>query len=103
MKEANIPPDSRSKFNADQLSSISDANVEITALILTYNEADNIGPCIESLTWADRIVVYDSFSDDETAELAEVAGAELLRIHFIITRNSAMPLWTAWKLIGFFL
>jgi glycosyltransferase involved in cell wall biosynthesis len=41
----------------------------ITPLILTYNEAPNIGRTLEQLTWARDIVVIDSFSDDETLEI----------------------------------
>ena len=43
---------------------------QITPLILTYNEAPNIGRTLESLSWASDIVVVDSFSDDETLEIA---------------------------------
>ena len=41
----------------------------ITPLILTYNEAANIGRTLEQLRWARDIVVVDSFSDDETLEI----------------------------------
>ncbi len=42
----------------------------ISALIITYNEAANIGACIDSLTGvADEIIVVDSFSTDATAEI----------------------------------
>ena len=43
---------------------------QITPLILTYNEAPNIGRTLQALTWARDIVVVDSFSDDETLEIA---------------------------------
>jgi glycosyltransferase involved in cell wall biosynthesis len=43
---------------------------QITPLILTYNEAPNIARTLESLRWASEIVVLDSFSTDETAEIA---------------------------------
>jgi glycosyltransferase involved in cell wall biosynthesis len=43
---------------------------QITPLILTYNEAPNLGRTLENLSWARDIVVVDSFSDDETLELA---------------------------------
>src|SRR5688500_4685377 len=43
---------------------------EITPLILTYNEAANIDRTLERLAWARDIVVVDSFSDDETVEIA---------------------------------
>jgi glycosyltransferase involved in cell wall biosynthesis len=42
---------------------------KITPLILTYNEAPNIGRTLEQLCWARDIVVVDSFSDDETLEI----------------------------------
>jgi glycosyltransferase involved in cell wall biosynthesis len=42
---------------------------KITPLILTYNEAPNIGRTLDQLRWARDIVVVDSFSDDETLEI----------------------------------
>ena len=38
----------------------------ITPLVLTFNEAPNIGRTLEKLTWAKEILVLDSFSTDET-------------------------------------
>lgn len=43
----------------------------ITPVILTYNEAPNIERTLSELTWAKRIVVMDSFSDDETQSLCQ--------------------------------
>ena len=43
---------------------------QITPLILTYNEAPNIGRTLQRLTWARDIVVVDSFSTDTTVEIA---------------------------------
>lgn len=42
---------------------------QITPLILTYNEAPNIGRNLERLWWAKEIVVVDSYSDDATLEI----------------------------------
>ncbi|MDF3075745.1 MAG: glycosyl transferase [Alphaproteobacteria bacterium] len=42
---------------------------EITPLILTYNEAANIGRSLQQLSWASRVVVVDSGSTDATVEL----------------------------------
>lgn len=42
---------------------------KITPLILTYNEAPNIGRTLAQLGWARDIVVVDSFSNDETLEI----------------------------------
>jgi glycosyltransferase involved in cell wall biosynthesis len=41
-------------------------------MILTYNEAPNIGRTLDRLRWADDIVVVDSFSDDETLEIVSL-------------------------------
>ena len=43
----------------------------ITTLILTYNEAPNIARALGVLNWAKDIVVVDSFSDDDTVEIAK--------------------------------
>ena len=51
----------------------------ITPLILTYNEAANIGRTLEQLRWARHIVVVDSFSDDDTLEI--ISGFPQVRIH----------------------
>jgi glycosyltransferase involved in cell wall biosynthesis len=42
---------------------------QITPLILTYNEAANIERSLQSLTWASRIVIIDSYSTDETLDI----------------------------------
>ncbi len=42
---------------------------KISIVIITHNEAKNIVECLESVKWADEIVVLDSFSDDETVEI----------------------------------
>lgn len=42
----------------------------ITPLILTFNEAPNLRRTLEKLTWAKDILVVDSFSTDETLEIA---------------------------------
>ncbi|SJZ46843.1 glycosyltransferase family 2 protein [Selenihalanaerobacter shriftii] len=41
------------------------------ALVLTYNEEENIIDCLESINWIDELVVVDSYSEDETVELAK--------------------------------
>ncbi len=51
--------------------------MQLTAIILTLNEQQHIRDCIASLQWADRILVFDSFSQDQTVEFAQEAGAEI--------------------------
>ena len=54
----------------------------LTAIILTHDEADNVVACVESLRWTERIVVFDSFSADDTPALARNAGADVLQYQF---------------------
>jgi len=42
---------------------------QITPLLLTYNEAPNIGRTLDKLSWARDIVVVDSLSSDETGAM----------------------------------
>ncbi len=42
---------------------------EITPLVLTFNEAPNIERCLKRLSWAARLVVLDSNSTDDTADI----------------------------------
>ena len=44
--------------------------MKITATVITLNEEHNIAAALESLAWADEIVVVDSHSTDETAAIA---------------------------------
>jgi glycosyltransferase involved in cell wall biosynthesis len=48
----------------------------LSVVIITFNEEENIGKCIESVKRiADEIVVVDSFSTDKTSVVATAAGA----------------------------
>ncbi len=58
------------------------AEPELTAVILTLNESEHIEDCVRSLAWADRVIVFDSFSQDETVRLAAAAGADVLQSAF---------------------
>ena len=55
----------------------------LTAVILTKNEAIHLARCISSLErCAERVVVVDSFSTDNTVEIARNAGAEVFEHPF---------------------
>lgn len=45
-------------------------NTNISVLINTFNEEKNIRNCLESVKWADEIIVVDMYSDDRTVEIA---------------------------------
>jgi glycosyltransferase involved in cell wall biosynthesis len=43
----------------------------ISAVIITKNEEDRIKDCLESVTWADEIIIVDSFSTDTTVNICK--------------------------------
>lgn len=54
----------------------------LSILILTLNEEQNLPACLESVKWADDIVVLDSYSTDQTVEIAKGAGARVVQRKF---------------------
>lgn len=56
--------------------------MNISVLILTYNEAINLSDCIRSVSFSDDVVVLDSFSSDETVNIANSFGATVLERKF---------------------
>ena len=44
---------------------------KISVTIITKNEEKNIGRCLESLKWADEIIVVDNDSEDRTVEICK--------------------------------
>src|SRR5262249_55615268 len=57
-------------------------NMSLTAIILTRNESEHIVECINSVRFADDIIVFDSFSTDDTVEKAQAAGARVIQHPF---------------------
>lgn len=53
-------------------------NTKLSVIIITLNEADNIQACLESVAWADEIIVVDSGSSDDTLSICEEMGAKVL-------------------------
>jgi len=65
----------------------------LAVVILTRNESAFIEACIESVRWADRVVVFDSYSEDDTVERARACGAEVMQHPFenyAAQRNAAL-------------
>jgi (heptosyl)LPS beta-1,4-glucosyltransferase len=65
----------------------------LAAIVLTRNEERHIAACLESLAWADKLVVFDDFSTDRTIELAGAQGAHVLQHpleNFAAQRNAAL-------------
>jgi len=54
----------------------------VTVLIPTRNEEANLAACINSVAWADEVVVFDSLSTDRTVEIAGEAGGRVVQRAF---------------------
>ena len=65
----------------------------ISVLILTKNEEQDLGRCLESLQWCHDIYVFDSFSTDNTTKIAIDAGVQVVQRIFdgyASQRNAAL-------------
>ncbi|MBN1461153.1 MAG: glycosyltransferase family 2 protein [Armatimonadetes bacterium] len=66
----------------------------LTALVTTYNEGAIIAETLGRLSFADEILVVDSFSEDDTPNLARTAGARVLQHEYespSAQKNWALP------------
>ncbi|MGI8469889.1 MAG: glycosyltransferase family 2 protein [Pyrinomonadaceae bacterium] len=52
--------------------------MKISACVIAFNEEKNIRRAIESVLWADEILVVDSESADATREIADELGAKVI-------------------------
>ena len=48
-----------------------DNRYPLSVVIITKNEQDKLPRCLESVKWADEIIVVDDYSSDKTIEIAE--------------------------------
>ncbi len=53
--------------------------VPLTVVIITKNEESRIRPCLESVAWADEIIVLDDESADNTCQIAAEFGAKVIK------------------------
>ena len=49
----------------------------LTCVVITKNEEANIHDCLESIRWAEELIVVDAESRDRTVELARTSGAKV--------------------------
>src|SRR3989344_2860401 len=67
---------------------------KISVVINTLNEASDLEQALESLKWADEIIVCDMYSDDNSVEIAKKYGAKVVfhkRVsHVELARNYAI-------------
>ncbi len=67
---------------------------KLTILIPTFNEERNIRDAIASASWADEVLVVDSFSTDNTLTIAREMNARILEHEYINSatqKNWAIP------------
>jgi glycosyltransferase involved in cell wall biosynthesis len=50
---------------------------KISVVVNTRNEEANLKRCLESVKWADEVVVVDMYSEDKTKEIAKKMGAKV--------------------------
>lgn len=55
---------------------------KISVYIIAYNQVEKLPDAIQSVWWADEIVVVDSHSTDGTTALAEKMGARVVQVPF---------------------
>jgi len=55
----------------------------ISATVICKNEEENIRECLESIRWADEIIVVDSFSKDKTVEIAKEFTDKIYEIKWL--------------------
>jgi glycosyltransferase involved in cell wall biosynthesis len=66
----------------------------LTAIIPTYNEEATLRDCLESVRFADEILVVDSFSTDRTLDIAREHGVRILQHEYVYSarqKNWAIP------------
>lgn len=75
----------------------------LSAIVITYNEKDNISDCLESINWADEIIVLDSNSEDNTVQISKRYTQNVIntgKISYAQKRNQGIGLakgdWILW-------
>ena len=52
---------------------------KLSVIVTTFNEEINVAECLESVLWADEILLVDSFSTDRTVEIARTFPITVLQ------------------------
>ena len=59
---------------------MNESREKLSAIVTSFNEAVNIKECLESVAFADEVLLVDSFSTDSTLDLArQVPGVRILQ------------------------
>ncbi|HLB02792.1 MAG TPA: glycosyltransferase, partial [Nitrospiria bacterium] len=56
---------------------------KLSVTLITYNEETNIQEALESVRWADEIIVLDSFSPDRTLEICKKYTDKIISHEFV--------------------
>jgi len=91
---ARVYPGSLPRCKSRKLIPSMPAPLSITVLIPTFNEERNLQACLDSVSWADEILVVDSLSSDRTVAIAVAAGARVIAQKCVTIeqqKNWAMP------------
>lgn len=67
----------------------------VSVVFIVKDEADRIGPSLDSVRWAEEVLVADTGSSDGTPDLARAAGARVESIPwegYVASRNRALAL-----------
>jgi glycosyltransferase involved in cell wall biosynthesis len=56
--------------------------IPVSVMIFTLNEEVHLPSCLDALSWADDIIVVDSFSSDRTRTICEERGARFFQNRF---------------------
>jgi glycosyltransferase involved in cell wall biosynthesis len=54
----------------------------ISVYIIAFNEIEKVSAAIQSVKWADEIILVDSHSTDGTADIATTLGARVVQVDF---------------------
>ena len=65
---------------------------KISVLLPTFNNEKIIRDCLESVKWADEILVVDSFSTDHTLDICREYGARIVQHEYI--QSAKQKNWT---------
>lgn len=64
----------------------------LSVIVPCFNEERHIAACLESVAWADEILVVDSFSTDRTPEIARGRATRFLQHEYL--NSAAQKNWT---------
>jgi glycosyltransferase involved in cell wall biosynthesis len=73
-----FPPDGGSERARDSSDAKNAARLPLTVVIPTLNESAQIAHALADVAWADEVIVVDGGSTDDTAAIAERAGARVM-------------------------